>query len=249
MKKQLILFGIGALLFDYFYINKSCEIKPISLSFNPFTKTTNTNNNTTTIAVQNEENNNFALLERYKDQTFYEDHFVTELVITGNNSINNYNNDNKENGNNEITIEDLAKAFFTSPVFTPELNLISTKTKDEINNQMKFIVGESIGPFEITKSENNEILFHAKIGANSLTWLKVVKVTKNSLSKDYKSNNNDSDSDSTNNKYELHFGSALFDRSLFGKMIMCTFLPFHYIYSRYLLAGAKRRLQQLFDNK
>ncbi|KAL9653339.1 hypothetical protein ABK040_001975 [Willaertia magna] len=145
----------------------------------------------------------------------------------------------KENGNNEITIEDFTKAFFTSPIFTPELNLFST-SKDDINNKMKFIVGESIKPFEIInkKSENNEILLHARERFNALTWLKVVKVNKGK--KKLKE-----EEDVT--CYELHYRCGLVNRSYFNKVLFTTLFPFHYVYARYLLAGAKQMLQQKFN--
>ncbi|KAL9653369.1 hypothetical protein ABK040_002005 [Willaertia magna] len=246
MKKQFIFFGIGAVVFDYFFINKSCQIKADGLTVDLFKKTTNTttanqssftSNTTINNTKEEEDQDNSSLLNLYKNQLFYQDHFVTEIVINNSDT-------------NNLTIEDFAKAYLTSPFYTPQL-LFSSITKDDINNKnkIKFNIGESIEPLEIINKKNNkELLFHHKEGPNSLTWLKIVKKGKKrgleNVNNDSNSNKDDDNDEKVTTCYELHYGTALFDRSLVGKLLMSVSIPLHYLYARYLLAGAKQTLQK-----
>ncbi|KAL9645109.1 hypothetical protein ABK040_004600 [Willaertia magna] len=230
--------GIGSILFDNYFINKTCKIKPISLFFNfqPTPPPTTSLNNVDNIYNNNTDNKKenkkeiITLLDN-KELIIYKDHFVTEININ----------------NNEITIEDFAKAFFTSPIFTPELKLLSTTTKEEINNKIKFNIGDSVFPFKvINKIENKELLFYVNEGFDSLTWLKIVNKTNFTTSESTTVKNSEEKQINNNCCFELHYGSALLDRSLGRKVVLFSLLPFHYIYSRYLLAGAKRKLEEKF---
>ncbi|KAG2387863.1 hypothetical protein C9374_001457 [Naegleria lovaniensis] len=130
-------------------------------------------------------------------------------------------------------IEEYARAFFTSTAFTPERYLLKLATSfssennqqnlniEEIN-RLKFQIGDRVGVFRVVDRTEHEILLETDM--KTLTWLGL--------------------SSHKPNVKTLHFGSAVLEQGL----IVSALMPFHHMYSRYLLGFAKQNLLDSFKS-
>jgi len=126
---------------------------------------------------------------------------------------------------NNVNVDQLAKAFFLSPAFTPERLLLSKLapnkhniSREELNQVEEFKVGNNVAIFNVIEKSDSEILF--KSDPDTLTWLAVER--------------------EKDDKMKLHFGSAILKPNIVSRI----FTPFHKFYSRYLLGFAKEQLVQ-----
>ena len=135
------------------------------------------------------------------------------------------------NGSDQrVSVEQLANAFFSSPLFLLQTKMMDAKplTREEVDSYA-FNVGDHLSEFTVIEKTDQEIVFRSDDGF--LLWMKVV---------------ND------NGPAELNFGSGILEKSIVEELpfgVHGAMMNFHYIYSRYLLLQAKKVLANKLVNK
>ncbi|EFC40903.1 predicted protein [Naegleria gruberi] len=166
----------------------------------------------------NDKLENVSMLDRfeskYGEEIMLMDHYRTSISIP-----------KSGESMSQLNSTEMAQSFYSSPLFGLEKMILARiePTFGNLENskieKMNFDIGENVSIFHVIEKKDDEILLRTPWG--SLSWMKVVR--------------------KSDSEYELNFGSGILTKGHLGsKPMFKVLIPFHAIYSRYLLAFTKR---------